>query len=199
MLSYDTALGPGLCCYQPWGSFPSDFNSSFPQIHKHMGISLFKFSMRVISIPVCVLGHFLYLRSICSLMIDFSTNSSSSPLQGRWRVSFQQLPSSGVKALISLAFCKYELVDCRAHPSKHMLKSWHSVSSQWLAGRIFSGWGIQDLDLQNGAKNPVRILRVDLSSNHSLPQHLLRLLCLLRACKWTSKWKEKMKDSWMYI
>jgi len=96
-----------------------------------------------------------------------------------------ELSSDVVRALISLAFCKYKLVDCRNHHDKHMLRYWHSVGSQGLAERIFSGWDNQDLSLRNGAKNLGKILQVGLGSNRSLPQHILGLLCLLLfgACK----------------
>lgn len=86
VLSYDTALGPGPCCYWLQNLFSNNFNS-FTQIQKHVGISLSKFSMRAIFTLKCVLGHFLCLR-ISGVMIDFSTNSSSSPLQGQWGLQF---------------------------------------------------------------------------------------------------------------
>lgn len=87
-----------------------------------------------------------------------------------------ELSSSVVRALISLVFCKYKSVHCRDHPDKHMLKCWHSVSSQGLVGRGFSGWDIQDLGLQNGAKNLTKILQIGLGSDPGLPWHILRLL-----------------------
>lgn len=87
VFSYDTALGPGPCCYWLQSPFSSNCNSSFTPIQKHVGISLIKFSMRKFFTPQCVLGHFMYLR-ICGIMIDFSTKSSSSLLQGRWGIQF---------------------------------------------------------------------------------------------------------------
>lgn len=39
-----------------------------------------------------------------------------------------------------------------------MLKCWHSGSNQRLAGRVKNEWDVQDLGLQNGAKNLVGIL-----------------------------------------
>lgn len=83
VLSYDTVLSPGPYCYWLQSPFLSNFNPSFTQIQKHVGISLSKFSMRAIFTPRCVLGHFLCLR-ISDIMIDFSTSSSCSPLQSQW-------------------------------------------------------------------------------------------------------------------
>ncbi|XP_041273073.1 hydroxyacid oxidase 1 isoform X1 [Onychostruthus taczanowskii] len=56
--------------------------SSFTPIQKHIGISLPKFCVKATVTPQCVLGCFLCLR-ICDIMIDFSTNSIPSPLQGQ--------------------------------------------------------------------------------------------------------------------
>lgn len=72
-----------------------------------------------------------------------------------------------------------------------MLKCWHSVSN------IFSGWDIQDLVLQNGAKNLVRNLQVGLGSDHSLPRHVLRLLfALIQSLQMNTKMeRKKNRDS----